>query len=93
MTKDDIIRMAIEAGGSEVEEADPQCFIGMMAFDVQELERFATLVAAAKREDFLKMIEPIEEHRRDASWGFLGGEEGVQLLDAIAAEIRASSVL
>ena len=29
----------------------------------------------------IHVIEPSEEHRRDASWGFLGGEEGVELLD------------
>jgi hypothetical protein len=57
MTKDDIIRMAIEAGGSEVEEADPQCFIGMMAFDVQELERFAALISASEREACAQLCE------------------------------------
>ena len=50
MTQDEIIKMAREAGGCEVDEVDPQCFIGLMAFEVWELERFAALVAAAERE-------------------------------------------
>jgi hypothetical protein len=56
MTKDDIISMAREAGGYEVDEVDPQCFIGMMAFDVEELERFAALVAAAEQERCIGII-------------------------------------
>ena len=44
---------------------------------------------AAEREACAKLIEPDEEHRRDASWGYLGGDEGVELLDGAAAKIRA----
>ena len=36
-----------------------------------------------------KLIEPNEEHRKDASWGYIGGEEGVELLDNAAESIRA----
>jgi len=54
MTRDEMIKLAIEAGGSEVDEVDPQCFIGLVAFDIPELERFGDLVekaaAAAERE-------------------------------------------
>ena len=50
MTRDEIIKIAAEVGGREVDEVDPQCFIGLMAFEVWELERFAALVAAAERE-------------------------------------------
>ena len=42
-----------------------------------------------EREACAKVCEPSEEHRREASWGYLGGEEGVKLLDAKAAAIRA----
>ena len=42
-----------------------------------------------EREACAKVCEPSEEHRREASWGYLGGEEGVKLLDAKAADIRA----
>jgi hypothetical protein len=55
----------------------------------EEFERFAALVAAAEREACAKLIEPTEEHRRDASWGFIGGDEGVVILDGAATSIRA----
>ena len=42
-----------------------------------------------EREACAKLVEPDEEHRRDASWGYIGGEEGVELLDGMAAAIRA----
>ena len=46
-------------------------------------------LVADEREACAKLIEPSEEHRRDASWGYIGGEEGVEMLDAMAAKIRA----
>ena len=54
-----------------------------------DLLYFAVLVAADEREACAKVCEPSEEHRREASWGYFGGEEGVKLLDAKAAAIRA----
>ena len=48
MTRDDIIRMAREAGATNVDAADPQCWVGAIAFEKDELERFVTLVTAAK---------------------------------------------
>ena len=56
---------------------------------VEHLVAFAKLVAEAEREACAKLVEPDEEHRRDASWGYLGGAEGVELLDAKVAAIRA----
>ena len=57
MTKEDIIRMAREAGGTEMEPYDygarPDRFI--MRHEV--LERFAALVAAAEREACAKLAE------------------------------------
>ena len=46
MTKDDIIRMAREAGAHEKHL--------VMYMDFDDLERFAALVAAAEREDILR---------------------------------------
>ena len=80
MTQEDIIRMA--------REANVYCTTRQPTLDAM-LERFAALVAAAEREACAKVCEPSEEHRREASWGYLGGEEGVKLLDAKAADIRA----
>ncbi len=79
MDREDIIRMAGEAGFGRI-QAD---------YWHPYFERFADLVAKQEREECAKLVEPNEEHRRDASWGYLGGEEGVELLDAKAADIRA----
>ena len=53
---------------------------------------FAHLVAAAARADereaCAKLVETTEEHRREARH-YIGGEEGVELLDNRAAAIRA----
>jgi hypothetical protein len=34
------------------------------------------------------LIDPDEEWRNDASWGYLGGEEGVELLDGAVRTIK-----
>ena len=52
-------------------------------------QRFEDEIRADEREACAKLVEPSEEHRRDASWGYIGGEEGVSMLDDLAAEIRA----
>ena len=44
--------------------------------------------AVAERETCAKLVEPGKEHRRDARWGYIGGNEGVELLDKCAAAIR-----
>jgi hypothetical protein len=53
--------------------------------------KFAELVRADEREACAKLVDPSGAHRRNASWGYLGGEEGVELLDGKAAAIRARS--
>jgi len=58
MTKDDIIRMALEAGFYEYRDNRLDCV-------PEELERFADLVAAAEREACAKVCE------KDATaWGY-----------------------
>ena len=53
MTKDDVIRMAREAGVSvRYSKLGAECWI-------EDLERFATLVAAAEREACLVMVKDI----------------------------------
>jgi hypothetical protein len=52
------------------------------------LERFADLVRADEREACAKLVEPTEDHRREAQY-YIGGEEGVELLDNRAEAIRA----
>ena len=52
MTKDDIIKLAREAGA-----AFPSVGIWHRFDSPEELERFATLVAAAEREECAKLLE------------------------------------
>jgi len=52
-------------------------------------EKFADLIRADEREACAKLVDPSEEHRQNTSGGYLGGKEGVELLDNIAAAIRA----
>ena len=52
---------------------------------IKELEQ----ARLEEREACARLVEPSDEHRRDAAWGYLGGEEGVEMLDGIAAAIRA----
>ena len=42
-----------------------------------------------EREAVAEFIKPTEEHRRDASWGYTGGDEGVVMLDDLAVSILA----
>lgn len=55
----------------------------------EAVKEFAREMVNKEREACAMLVCPTEEHRKDASWGFLGGEEGVELLDSIASEIRA----
>ena len=80
-----VIEMAREAGWLEEVGNELPCTGSM------NLERFAELVRADEREACARLVEPNEEHRRDASWGYIGGAEGVELLDGMAAAIRARS--
>ena len=63
----------------------------MPIISLEYAEKFANLVAAHEREACAKLVEPSEEHRRDALWGYIGRTEGVELLTAwkIAKAIRA----
>ena len=47
-----VIEMAREAGATEVDTVDPQCWIGSIAFESYELEAFAELVRADEREKY-----------------------------------------
>ena len=85
----ELMDMAVKAG---IEFTNDPTETPMTTFAecwIEELEAFAALVAAAEREACAKLVEPNEEHRRDASWGYVGGEEGVELLDGKAKAIRA----
>ncbi len=76
MTRDDIIRMAREAGAGEWGDS---VIPAMM-----DIERFATLVAAAEREACAQVCEA--ERERLFEWG-----RGLQVItaDKLATAIRA----
>jgi hypothetical protein len=77
MTRDDIIRMAKEAGVGLVEGAS------LVYFDMSDLERFANLVAAAEREKLAKWMmqrgyatghgDTIEDLLQELEWQIADG--------------------
>lgn len=50
----------------------------------EEIEKFALAII----QECIKIVQPTAEHRKDASWGYIAGEEGVELLDAIVEKLR-----
>jgi hypothetical protein len=77
MKQDEITDMARQAGATEVDENDPQCFIGCFAFDVWELEAFAKLVASAatvkKHQELYRLAEdaPVRGDARETRQNIL----------------------
>lgn len=49
------------------------------------------VAVSMEREAIAKFIKPTEEHRRDASWGYIGGDEGVAMLDDLAASVLSGA--
>lgn len=58
-------------------------------YTAKQMREYASKAVSAEREACAKLIEPDTEHRKDAPWGYLGGDEGVELLDGAASKIRA----
>ena len=52
--------------------------------------RFASAIRAATKEEDARIVEPSEDHRMNAERDYIGGKEGVELLDNAAEKIRAS---
>jgi hypothetical protein len=83
MTQDEIIEMAREVQKDCVVSED-----GYRIWSYESLGRLIKLAAAKEREACAKLVEPTEEHRREAQH-YIGGEEGVEMLDRLATHIRA----
>ena len=49
-----------------------------------DLALFADLLIQA----CITLVEPSNEHREDAAWGYIGGQAGVQLLDGRVDDIK-----
>jgi hypothetical protein len=80
------------ADGGPIQVQSIQVDAGELSPDARDALRAALREAVlAEREACALLAEPSAEHRRDASWGYIGGggAEGVELLDAAAAAIRA----
>ncbi len=45
---------------------------------------FAELIV----KECITLIEPSQEHRNNDSWGYVAGEEGVQLIDSLVVKIE-----
>jgi hypothetical protein len=82
MNREDIIQMARDSGmelyglGKNREKF------------LYHLERFFHMAQVAEREECAKLIEPSADHRENFN-DYLGGEQGIPLLDHLAAVIRA----
>jgi hypothetical protein len=67
VTRDDIIRMAREAGWKDLREFDSEMRDDIFMGKTQDLERFAALVAAAEREACAKVCDDLVLHQYSAS--------------------------
>ncbi len=65
MTQDEIVKMAREAG------FDPHDMSDDFTCNLEDIERFASLVAAAEREACAKVCADIAMHREVGSYGML----------------------
>ncbi len=86
MTKEDIIHMAREAGFEKVVAIHPDGSKTVTVAPVPELERFATLVAAAEREACETAVENIARKYQQ-----LHCPSAENVADACAYAIRARS--
>ena len=85
--EDEFQRIEAEAKRRAVQDDDTQVYTSEML--LAEAYRFGFEAGAvAEREACAKLVEPGKEHRRDARWGYIGGNDGVELLDKCAAAIR-----
>ena len=80
MTRDDIIRMAGEAGfvvDEKAQQHQPNCIFHTHHMVDELLERFAALVAVAEREAFVALVYEMD------------GPDGIVPTDDLLAAIRA----
>ena len=82
MNRDDIIKMAREAG-FEAAEYGLNCTSGMYAYNMKIVERFAALVAAAEREACAKVCEQYDD---DGGAGETWGPRFAEIIRARGAD-------
>lgn len=81
MNREEIIKMARDADKHMNSHASG------IDMDWDGIERFFHMVCASEREACAKLVEPSKNHRENFN-DYLGGEEGVNLLDHLAEAIR-----
>ncbi len=89
MTRDDIIRMAHEAGfliDTHAQQYQPNCILSTYGLIDENLQRFANLVAAAEREACETAVEDIARKYQQ-----LHCPSAENVADACAYAIRARS--
>ena len=77
MTKDEIIRMAREAGfliDTHAQKYQPNCILSTHGLIDENLQRFANLVAAAEREACAKLCDDLDDDIVDGLAGWQYGE-------------------
>ena len=77
MTKDDIIKMAREAGfliDTHAQKYQPNCILSTHGLIDENLQRFANLVAAAEREACAKLCDDLDDDIVDGLAGWQYGE-------------------
>jgi len=78
MTREDIIRLALDAGLlNYVDNETPRRYFIHGHADLEELERFAALVAAAEREECAKVCDEIEKSNMNKQIKELLSQAGV----------------
>lgn len=81
MTKEDVIRMALEAGAIEYHE---EGWAPVIQGSIDDMERFAALVAAAEREACAQVCSKVIDDRRSE-----GNTIGYNAIMQCAESIRA----
>ena len=77
MTKDDIIKLAREAGfliDTHAQKYQPNCILSTHGLIDENLQRFANLVAAAEREACAKLCDDLDDDIVDGLAGWQYGE-------------------
>ena len=77
MTKDDIIKLAREAGfliDTHAQKYQPNCILSTHGLIDENLQRFANLVAAAEREACAKLCDDLDDDIVDGLAGWQFGE-------------------
>lgn len=86
MKREELAKLAHDCG---LTDRDLGEFMTDYGYSEESITKFAAAIRAATKEEDAKIVEPSAEHRREPNY-YIGGEEGLELLDNAAKDIRAS---